>query len=131
MNVRIHAFGRACLCLSNLVLCSCVQPPAIKGEGYAVIESNYPIVTHNGTDIEAAYKLEIEAGKNTLVIVYQTYQHDYHCTFTWVARPGTAYEVTDQENRYPLTLYRWVRKNSLWAIRLNPVDPLSCETATR
>ena len=70
--------------------------------------------------------LDIESGDNKLVIVYNTYQHDYYCTFSWTAVENTAYEVTDQENQYPLTLYRWVRTNSLWASRLDPLDPLEC-----
>ena len=109
-----------------MVLGSCVQPPVFKAEDYALVKSNYPIVAINGIEIEKTYNLDLEAGENTLVIVYNTYQHDYFCTFSWVAAPGTAYEVTDQENQYPLTLYRWRRKNGLWAIRLDPVDPLKC-----
>jgi hypothetical protein len=109
-----------------IVLSSCVQPPVFKAEDYALIKSNYPIVTVNGADIEKTYKLDLEAGNNSLVVVYNTYQHDYFCTFSWLAMAGTAYEVTDHENQYPLTLYRWHRKNGLWAIRLDPVDPLEC-----
>ena len=80
----------------------------------------------NGNDIDKAYELDIEAGENSLVIVYNTYQYDYFCTFHWLAKASTAYEVTDQENQYPLTLYRWHRKNSSWVIRLDPVDPEEC-----
>ena len=109
-----------------MVLVSCVQPPVFKSEDYALIISNYPIVAVNGIDIEKTYRLDLEAGENSLVIVYNTYQHDYFCTFSWLAKTGTAYEVTDQENLYPLTLYHWRRKNGLWAIRLDPVDPLEC-----
>ena len=110
-----------------MVLSSCVQPPVFKTEEYALIKSNYPIVAINGNEIENTYQLDLEAGENSLVVVYNTYQHDYFCTFSWVAMAGTAYEVTDQENQYPLTLYRWHRKNDLWAIRLDPVDPLECD----
>lgn len=109
-----------------LSLNSCVQPPVFKTEDYALITSNYPIVSINGDKLEKTYRLDIKAGNNTLKIVYNTYQYDYLCTFTWIATSGTAYEVTDQENKYPLTLYRWHKKNDLWAIRLNPVDPLEC-----
>jgi hypothetical protein len=114
-----------------MVLGSCVQPPVFKAEDYALIKSSYPIVAINGIEIEKTYNLDLEAGENTLVIVYNTYQHDYFCTFSWFAAPGTAYEVTDQENQYPLTLYRWHRKNGLWAIRLEPVDPLKCMQKSR
>ena len=80
----------------------------------------------NGSEIEKTYQLDIEAGENSLLVVYNTYQYDYFCTFSWNAIAGTAYEITDQENQYPLTLYRWHRKNGLWAVRLEPVDPLEC-----
>ena len=109
-----------------MVLASCVQPAVFKTENHALIKSNYPIVSVNGNDIKKAYQLDLEAGKNTLIIVYNSYQYDYFCRFSWLAKAGSAYEVTDQENQYPLTLYRWHRKNGLWAIRLDPADPLEC-----
>ncbi len=121
MNLRIILF-----IFSSLFLGGCVQTPAFKGDEYAVITSNYPVVKVNDVEIEDTYTLDIEAGENTLVIVYNTYRYDYFCTFSWTAIAGTAYEVTDQENQYPLTLYRWVRKNRLWALRLDPIDPLQC-----
>jgi hypothetical protein len=109
-----------------MFLSACVQTPVFKAEGYAHIRSNYPIVSLNGAEIEPAHDMDLEAGENTLVIVYNSYQYDYFCTFTWTTVSGTAYEVTDQEKSHPLTLYRWFRKNSLWAIRLDPLDPLQC-----
>lgn len=121
MKAQITFFVCGCLLLN-----ACVQVPVFKQDGYALINSNYPIVNLNGVEIEPAYQLDIEAGETTLVIVYNTYQYDYACTFSWTAAAGTAYEVTDQENSYPLTLFRWVRKNDLWAIRLDPLDPLQC-----
>ena len=108
------------------VLSSCVQPSVFKAEDYALIKSNYPIVVINGIDIEGTYKLDLEAGENSLVVVYNTYQYDYFCTFSWIAKAGTAYEITDQENNHPLTLFRWHRKNGLLATRLDPVNPLEC-----
>jgi len=126
MNLRIILF-----IFSSLFLSSCVQTPAFKGDGYAVITSNYPVVKVNDVEIEDTYTLDIEAGENTLVIVYNTYRYDYFCTFSWAAIAGTAYEVTDQENQYPLTLYRWVRTNGLWANRLDPVDPLGCTSVSK
>jgi len=111
---------------SCMLLVSCVQPPLFKTEDYALIKSNYPILAINGNEIEKTYQLDIEAGENSLLVVYNTYQYDYFCTFSWNAIAGTAYEITDQENQYPLTLYRWHRKNGLWAVRLEPVDPLEC-----
>lgn len=126
MNMRIILF-----IYGALFLCGCVQIPDYKGEESAVITSSYPIVSVNGAAVEDTYKLDIRSGENTLDIVYRTYSSNYRCTFTWVATAGTAYEVTDQENRYPLTLYRWVRTNSLWANRLDPVDPIECTTLKR
>ena len=108
------------------VLCGCVQAPVFKTGEYALIKSSYPIVVINGIAIEDTYKLDLEAGENSLVVVYSSYQYDYSCTFRWPATTGTAYEVIDQENQYPLTLYRWHRKNGLWAVRLDPVDPQEC-----
>lgn len=121
MNLQTLLF----VCVS-LLLYACVQAPDIKGDEYAFIRSNYPIVSVNGVEVEAAYSADIEAGQNTLVIVYNTYRHDYYCSFRWIAVTGTVYEVTDQENQYPLTLYRWVKTNRLWASRLDPLDPLEC-----
>lgn len=109
-----------------LFLSACVQAPVFKEEGYAHIKSNYPIVSVNGVEVEPSYTLDIAAEENTLVIVYHTYRHNYYCSFTWTAEANTAYEVTDQENKYPLTLFRWVRSNALWAARLDPIDPLKC-----
>ena len=71
--------------------------------------------------------MNIEAGETTLVIVYNTYRNDYYCTFRWKASANSVYEITNQENRYPLTLFRWVRTSSLWASRLDPADPLECD----
>ena len=121
LSKRIIYFAVSCM-----LLAACVQPPVFKAKDYALIKSNYPIVSSNGISTEDTYELDLEAGENSLVIVYNTYQHDYFCTFSWLAVAGTVYEVTDQENEYPLTLYRWRRKNSIWAIRLDPVDPLEC-----
>lgn len=112
--------------LISIFLSSCVQAPVFKQGGYALVKSNYPMVSFNGVEIEPSYELDIEAGETTLVIVYHSYQYNYVCTFSWTAAAGTAYEVTDHEKSYPLTLYRWVRKNSLWSIRLDPLDPLQC-----
>ena len=117
---------RALLLLLSLILSACVQPPAFKGDNDAFIRSNYPIINVNGEEIEPSYKTYLEPGENTLVITYLTYRHDYHCTFKWEVEANTVYEVTDQGNRYPLTLYRWIRSNSFWAARLDPIDPVKC-----
>jgi len=110
----------------SIVLCACVQPSVFKEEGYALINSNYPIVAVNGVAVEKVYKMDLEAGKYSLTVMYNTYRYDFFCTFNWLAKAGTAYEVTDQENQYPLTLYRWHKRNGLWAIRLDPVNPTEC-----
>ena len=109
-----------------LFLCACVQAPVFRGEDYAFFRSNYPVISINGEAIEPSYRLDIPAGETTLIIIYHTYRFDYHCTFTWTAVAETAYEVSDQDNRYPLTLYRWASTNSLWASRLDSIDPLEC-----
>lgn len=114
-----------------IVLSSCVQPSVFKAEDYTLIKSNYPIVVINGIKIEDTYKLDLEAGENSLIVVYNTYQYNYFCTFSWTAVAGTAYEITDQENQYPLTLFRWHIKNGLLATRLDPVKPLKCTQKPR
>jgi hypothetical protein len=126
MNLRLILI----LCTS-LLFSACIRTPEIKGEGYAFIRSNYPIVHVNDETVEPMYQLDIKAGENTLVIVYNTYQSDYFCTFNWIAEAGVIYEVTDQENQYPLTLYRWYKTSSLFASRLDPVDPIKCDVQQR
>ncbi len=121
MITRLISFIILCLLLS-----SCVQPPVFKDEDSAVIKSNYPIIAINGKKIAETYQLDLKAGENSVRILYNTYQYDYFCNFEWQAKTGITYEVTDQENQYPLTLYRWHKKNRLWAIRLDPVDPVEC-----
>jgi len=111
---------------AGFILNACVQAPVFKGEDYAYISSSYPIVRVNGEDVEPAYSYDLMAGENTLVIVFHTYLKDYVCTFTWTAKPGVVYEVTDQDHRYPLTLYVWEPTNSYWASRLDPVEPSQC-----
>ena len=114
---------------SCFILGACVRTPVVKEGGYAYINSNYPIVVYH--DGKAIRSLDLETGSNTLIIVYNSYQHDYYCTFTWPAVENTVYEVTDQDNRYPLTLYRWVKVNSLWASRLDYQDPTDCTRKPR
>lgn len=118
--------GRVIILVCSLLLSACVKAPVFQEGDYAYIRSNYPIVNINGVDVEPLYRQDLKAGENTVVIVYHSYLYDYFCTFSWTAASKTAYEVVDKENRYPLTLYRWVRTNSLWASRLDPADPLEC-----
>ncbi|WP_455202807.1 hypothetical protein [Kaarinaea lacus] len=120
MNARF-IFLIVILCVS-----ACVKAPVYKGDNYAFIKSSHAIVNANGKQVESVYTLDLEAGENTLVVLYRTYRHDYYCEFQWNSKPQTAYEITDQENKYPLTLYRWERDNDLWASRLDPVDPVKC-----
>lgn len=121
MNRLIFLLIGICLFIS-----AWAKDPVFKGEGHAFFRSNYPVVSINGEAIEPSYSLDIPAGENTLVIIYHTYRHDYYCTFSWTAVTETVYEVTDQYNKYPLTLYRWVQTNILWASRLDPIDPSEC-----
>ena len=114
-----------------LALSGCVQTPPVKPGDHALLISNYPITRINGEAIDSdsseRYRQDIMAGVNTAVIVYNTYSYDYFCSFTWTAEPRLIYEVTDQENAKPLTLYRWKRKNRFWSQRLDPVEPTHCE----
>lgn len=109
-----------------LLISSCVDAPVFKGDNFAFIRSSHAIVSVNGEHVEPLYSLDLKAGENTLVVLYRSYRHDYYCKFTWTSKPGTVYEITDHEKIYPLVLYRWIRKNSLWAIRLDPIDPVNC-----
>ena len=111
---------------ATFVLTACVQAPVFKSEDHALLRSSYPVVSLNGAKIQPSYKLDIPSGDTKAVIVFRAYRYDYYCTFEWTATPRTAYEVTDQEDKYPLTLYRWVRSNALWASRLDPIDPMDC-----
>lgn len=111
---------------AGFFLSACVQAHVFKGEDYAYIKSNYPIISVNGERIGPAYTLDIKAGENILVIVYHTYRHEYACTFRWRAEAGITYEVTDQDRKYPLTLFRWEPTNRFWASRLDPVEPVQC-----
>ena len=121
MTMRIFLVGLAVICLN-----SCVKSPAIKDGNYALLRSSHAIVSINGEHAEPVYSLDLKSGENTLVVLYRSYQQDYYCKFVWTSASGTVYEITDHEKRYPLTLYRWIRKNSLWSIRMDPVDPVEC-----
>jgi hypothetical protein len=103
-----------------------VQKPVFEAENRSLVRSSHPVVSVNGEQTEPLYRMAIEAGDNTMVVVYKTYRNDYDCTFNWEASANTVYEVVSQGNLYPLTLFRWVRTNSLWASRLDPVDPVQC-----
>ena len=109
-----------------LALGACIQTPVFRDTSQARINSNYPITSLDGDAIERAYTLDFPAGRHSLSVVYDTLQYDYVCTFEWLAEAATVYEITDQENAYPLTLYRWQKRNGLWALRLDPVDPIEC-----
>ena len=113
-------------CFAALYLSACVKAPVYKGENHAFLKSSHAIIKVNGEQVKPLYTLDLEAGENTLVVLYRTYKENYYCEFVWTATPGTAYEITDHEKQYPLTLYRWVRRNSLWSLRLDPVDPVNC-----
>jgi len=121
MNVRLFLVFLTCFVLS-----ACVKAPVYKDDNYALIKSSHAIININGEKVEPIYSLDINAGENTLVVLYPTYRHRYYCQFVWNSKPGTTYEITDQEKKYPLTLYRWIRQNGLWASRLDPIDPVKC-----
>ena len=110
----------------TLSLTGCVQSPVFTSDNHAFVKSSYPVITVNSNAIEPSYQVDLTPGENTLVVTYLTYKYNYDCTFKWNVEVNTVYEVVDQENKYPLTLYRWIRRNSLWAARLDPVDPVEC-----
>ena len=114
-----------------LALAGCVQLPQIDDD-QVLLTSNYPIIEVNGRatadqSTTGLYRVQLPAGENDVVIVYQTYNYDYHCRFAWDAQAANRYEVTDYGYRYPLTLFRWEYVNSLWAKRSMPTDPVSCD----
>jgi hypothetical protein len=114
-----------------LLLTGCVQSPVFTSDDHSFIKSSYPIINVNNSVIEPSYQIDLTPGENTLEVTYLTYRYNYHCTFKWDVEANTVYEIVDQENRYPLTLYRWIRRNSFWAARLDPVDPVDCRTEPR
>ena len=118
--------GFLLLVFTALLNNACVKAPVYKEENHAFVKSSHAIIKVNNEQIEPAYAVNLKAGENTLVVLYRTYRHDYYCEFQWHSIPQTAYEITDQENKYPLTLYRWKKQNDLWASRLDPVDPVNC-----
>jgi hypothetical protein len=117
---------QAFLLSASLIVTACVQTPALKGDGYALLESNYPIVNINGENINPSHQLDINPGLSSAIIVYNTYTKDYFCRFEWNALPGTVYEVTDRGHKTPLTMYRWEATNRFWAKWLEPVEPTQC-----
>ena len=126
--MSIRTIALAC---TAALLVACVQKPVFKGDDYAFLRSNYPIEKINGIDIEPVFRADIESGQTSAVVGYHTYQHNFICTFNWAAEAQTVYEVTSQENMNPLTMYRWVRRNGLWAARLDPIQPEDCLRESR
>lgn len=128
MIARITMLSKRCLLpiVAGLLLAACVEVPVIT-QHHALLTSNYPVVEVNGEPIADSYRTELPAGEVTVVAVYRAYRRDYHCRFSWDAVADTRYEITDYDHRFPLTLYRWQKKNRLWARRLEPAEPLDCE----
>lgn len=115
------------LLLSLILLQGCISAGSAAPKRGVLLKSSYPIISLDEKDIEPSYELELEAGHHTLMVVYSTYRKNYHCLFTWQAQADTRYEIVDSSNTYPLTLFRWARRNGLWAIRYDPLDPERCE----
>ena len=117
--------------LSWIFICAnlggCIASGPAAPEGRALLITGYPIVLVDGNAVESSYALELAPGNHSITVVYQTYSWNYHCQFEWEADADQRYEVVDSDNVHPLTLYRWVRINSLWAARYDPVNPVSCE----
>lgn len=124
MKQRKLVFISTLLCM----LVGCVQHPEFDDSGeYASVVSSHPVVMLDGVALSKLYQLQLEAGEHEMLILYNTIKYEYNCYFKWYAEPNTQYEVVDHENAHPLTLYRWVRRGPLWAVRLDPVTPVRCE----
>ncbi len=113
--------------LPLILLGGCVASGPASPEGKALLVADYPIAMVDGNSVSSACEIELDPGEHSVTVIYLTYRWHYHCTFKWDVEADQRYEVVDSDNLYPLTLYRWVRVNSLWAARYNSVNPEVCE----
>lgn len=117
--------NRMAVMLWCFVLSGCISPePDYSGK--ALLRSAHPLVKLDQEILPGLYELYVAPGEYTVQAVYETASHDYVCTFKWRAEAQTRYEIAAHEKQYPLSLYRWKRRNSLWAVRLDAVSPISC-----
>lgn len=108
------------------MLQGCVGAGPVKQPGgeSVVVNSSYYLTHLNREVIEPVFDLWLNPGAHQITVIYPTLRYDYHCVFNWLAEPLQRYEVIHQEKKQPLVMYRWVRKNALWAEREDPVYPV-------
>ncbi|BCD96850.1 hypothetical protein [Marinagarivorans cellulosilyticus] len=108
------------------VASSCVTAPVLEGD-LASLRTNHPVISVDGNAIAEQTDLRLQPGVHTIQAVYRTHLYEYICYFQWVVEANRHYEIVDHKEADPLTLYRWQRKNALWATRLEPVHPDQCK----
>lgn len=120
------------LSASMLLMVGCIQQPVHKEEGErAYLRSWSRILLVNGQPPADSFRVELPPGRQVLEVLHETYRENIYCRFEFEARVGESYEIVDHTNPEPLVLYRWKRANRLWAERLYPQLPESCEKRAR
>lgn len=118
-----------------ITMSGCVQQAPYKHreneDAKPLVFSHMKLLTLNGKTTDNQHELSLSKGENTLVARRQTYQMNYDCIFVFNAKPGFHYEITDQSNPEPMTLYRLNKKNIFWHIRTQPVIPVNCTATAR
>ena len=116
--------------LAIVMQLSCVQQlqPKLHSDA-VVVDGQYPITQLDGQPLYATFRVEVKPGPHEMWVSYITVKHHYSCQFTWQAAEGAQYEIVAETASHPLTLYRWKRRNALWAVRLAPIAPDICVKA--
>jgi len=104
----------------------CVHPPQLEDEYSASLKSNYPIVSIDGENNSEHHSVQLPQGIHTVEALYKTHRYVLRCKFKWQVKPGQHYEIVSHNTADPLILYRWQRRNALWAERKEPLEPLHC-----
>lgn len=109
----------------NLAITGCVGFGAkVGGSDKGIrITSSHPIIAIDGEPLESVFEYWVSAGPHVITAVYPTLSYQYICVFTLEAQASARYEIVHQEKMEPLVLYRWWRRNILFAERLDPVIP--------
>jgi len=92
----------------------------------AKLTTSGELIAINGETAEATDQVSLPPGRHDVVVRYRTYRFDYRCHFSFEATGGQVYEIVDQSNPQPMTLYRLRRQNPLWSERLDRVAPTDC-----
>ncbi|SMF24536.1 hypothetical protein SAMN02745866_01600 [Alteromonadaceae bacterium Bs31] len=124
--IKVPGLIKVGVLLVILLASSACISPVRTYSGKAFLRSGSPLIALNGKALAGVYELYVEPGEQQVRALFKTALHEYVCTFEWAAVAETRYEISANENQHPLTLYRWERRNSLWAVRLDPVAPVSC-----